>query len=126
MQPSLPPLNWLRAFEAVARHLSFTDAATELNMTQSAVSQQIKSLEGYLGRPLFHRRPRALELTETGITYLPVVRDAFRTLLRGTRAVTGNRFRRLSQLINIKDRRVLACFSSHRTMRSGDIQLGRF
>lgn len=58
-------------------------------MTQSAVSQQIKSLESHLGRPLFHRRPRALELTETGITYLPVVRDAFRTLLAGTRAVTG-------------------------------------
>ncbi len=59
-------------------------------MTQSAVSQQIKSLEGYLGRPLFHRRPRALELTESGITYLPVVRDAFRTLERGTRAITGD------------------------------------
>lgn len=89
MQSPLPPLGWLRTFEAAARHLSFTGAARDLNMTQSAVSQQIKSLEGYLGRPLFHRRPRALELTESGITYLPVVRDAFRTLLRGTRAVTG-------------------------------------
>lgn len=58
-------------------------------MTQSAVSQQIKSLEGYLGQPLFLRRPRALELTEAGITYLPVVREAFRTLVRGTQAVTG-------------------------------------
>ncbi len=90
MQQSLPPLGWLRAFEAAARHLSFTGAAHELNMTQSAVSQQIKSLEAYLGRPLFHRRPRALQLTESGITYLPVVRDAFRTLERGTRAITGN------------------------------------
>lgn len=89
MQTPLPPLGWLRTFEAAARHLSFTGAARDLNMTQSAVSQQIKSLEGYLGRPLFHRRPRALELTESGITYLPVVREAFRTLLRGTRAVTG-------------------------------------
>lgn len=89
MQNNLPPLGWLRAFEAAARHLSFTGAARDLNMTQSAVSQQIKSLEGYLGRPLFHRRPRVLELTETGITYLPVVRDAFRTLVQGTRAVTG-------------------------------------
>ncbi|MEM7091272.1 MAG: LysR substrate-binding domain-containing protein, partial [Pseudomonadota bacterium] len=60
-----------------------------LNMTQSAVSQQIKSLEGHLGQILFHRRPRALELTEAGMTYLPVVRDAFRTLMRGTRAITG-------------------------------------
>ncbi|WP_170596622.1 LysR substrate-binding domain-containing protein [Ruegeria arenilitoris] len=85
----LPPLGWLRTFEAAARHLSFTGAARDLNMTQSAVSQQIKSLEGYLGQPLFHRRPRALELTEAGITYLPVVREAFRTLVRGTQAVTG-------------------------------------
>ncbi len=89
MQKSLPPLGWLRTFEAAARHLSFTGAARDLNMTQSAVSQQIKSLEGYLGQPLFLRRPRALELTEAGITYLPVVRDAFRTLVRGTQAVTG-------------------------------------
>jgi LysR family glycine cleavage system transcriptional activator len=89
MQNGLPPLNWLRSFESAARHLSFTGAARDLNMTQSAVSQQIKSLESYLGSPLFYRRPKALELTETGITYLPVVRDAFRTLLRGTRAVTG-------------------------------------
>lgn len=89
MQQPLPPLGWLRTFEAAARHLSFTGAARDLNMTQSAVSQQIKSLEAYLGRPLFHRRHRALELTDTGITYLPVVREAFRTLMRGTRAVTG-------------------------------------
>ena len=82
---ALPPLNQLRAFEAAARHLSFTAAAGELNMTQSAVSQQIKSLEGYLGQPLFYRRPRALELTVTGLNYLPVVRDAFQTLSRGTR-----------------------------------------
>ncbi|MBE1281960.1 MAG: LysR family transcriptional regulator [Rhodobacteraceae bacterium] len=91
MQNSLPPLGWLRTFEAAARHLSFTGAARDLNMTQSAVSQQIKSLEGYLGRPLFHRRPRALELTGAGVTYLPVVREAFRTLRHGTRAVTGAR-----------------------------------
>ncbi|WP_164661399.1 LysR family transcriptional regulator [Tropicibacter sp. Alg240-R139] len=90
MQKPLPPLGWLRTFEAAARHLSFTGAARDLNMTQSAVSQQIKSLEGHLGRPLFHRRPRALELTETGITYLPVVREAFRTLVRGTQAVVGD------------------------------------
>lgn len=89
MQNPLPPLGWLRAFEAAARHLSFTGAARDLNMTQSAVSQQIKSLEAYLGRPLFHRRPRVVELTEAGITYLPVVRDAFRTLAQGTRAVSA-------------------------------------
>jgi len=91
MQNSLPPLGWLRTFEAAARHLSFTGAARDLNMTQSAVSQQIKSLEQHLGRPLFHRRPRALELTTTGTTYLPIVREAFRTLTHGTRAITGNK-----------------------------------
>ncbi len=90
MQNALPPLGWLRSFEAAARNLSFTGAARDLNMTQSAVSQQIKSLEAHLGQPLFHRHPRALELTETGITYLPVVRDAFRTLMTGTRAVMGD------------------------------------
>ncbi|WP_371931471.1 LysR substrate-binding domain-containing protein [Roseovarius sp. MMSF_3359] len=89
LRKPLPPLNWLRAFEAAARHLSFTAAAAELNMTQSAVSQQIKSLEGHMGRALFHRHPRALELTVTGASYLPIVRDAFRTLSRGTMAVTG-------------------------------------
>ena len=89
MRNSLPPLHWLRVFEAAARHMSFTGAARELNMTQSAVSQQIKSLESRLGRQLFHRRPRRLELTETGSSYLPIVRDAFRTLSHGTRSVTG-------------------------------------
>ena len=84
---ALPPLNHLRAFEAAARHLSFTTAAQELNMTQSAVSQQIKSLETYLGQPLFNRRPKGLELTAMGKNYLPTVRDAFQTLGRGTRMV---------------------------------------
>ncbi len=87
---ALPPLNWLRAFEASARHLSFTGAAHELNMTQSAVSQHIKNLEHFLGRALFIRRPRALLLTEDGFNYLPIVQDAFATLTAGTRALTGS------------------------------------
>ena len=94
----LPPLNWLRAFEASARNLSFTGAARDLNMTQSAVSQQIKSLEEFLGRPLFFRRVRSLELTQTGISYLPVVREAFRTLAHGTRALTRSE----SDVLNIQ------------------------
>ena len=49
---SLPPLTWLRAFEATARHLSFTRAASELNLTQSAVSQHVRSLESFLNRAL--------------------------------------------------------------------------
>lgn len=86
---SLPPLNWLRTFEVAARHLSFTDAAGELNMTQSAVSQQIKALEGHLGHRLFERRARALTLTALGRNYLPVVQEAFQTLRTGTGAVLG-------------------------------------
>ena len=82
----LPPLNWLRAFEAAARHLSFTQAAAELNVTQSAVSQHIRSLEAYLGRELFVRRTRALHLTESGANYLPTVREALELLASGTRA----------------------------------------
>ena len=85
----LPPLNWLRAFEASARHLSFTGAAQELNMTQSAVSQHIKNLEQFLGRALFVRRTRALQLTEAGFNYLPTVQEAFSTLSAGTRALIG-------------------------------------
>lgn len=88
-ESSLPPLNWLRAFEASARALSFTGAGAELGLTQSAISQQIKSLEGYLGRPLFHRRTRRLELTEAGRNYLPVVQEAFSTLATGTRSLLG-------------------------------------
>ncbi len=85
----LPPLNWLRAFEASARHLSFTAAAEELNLTQSAVSQHIRSLEQFLGMALFIRRTRALQLTEAGFNYLPTVREAFDVLAIGTRALTG-------------------------------------
>ncbi len=85
----LPPLNWLRAFEASARHLSFTRAAAELNLTQSAISQHVRSLESFLGRDLFLRRTRAIELTEAGANYLPVVREAFNMLASGTRAFKG-------------------------------------
>jgi len=85
----LPPLNWLRAFEAAARHLSFTQAAAELNVTQSAVSQHVRSLESFLGRELFIRRTRALYLTEAGANYLPTIREAFGILASGTRAFRG-------------------------------------
>ncbi len=85
----LPPLTWLRAFEATARHLSFTRAAAELNLTQSAVSQHVRSLESFLGRDLFVRKTRALELTEDGANYLPSLREAFALIARGTRAFTG-------------------------------------
>ena len=101
-QTGLPPLAWLRAFEAAARCLSFTGAARELNMTQSAVSQHVKNLETFLGRPLFIRRTRALELTEDGFNYLPTVQEAFATLAAGTRALAGrDRGRRLTIQSNL-------------------------
>src|SRR5690348_8946365 len=77
MTRPLPPLNALRAFEAAARHLSFTRAADELHVTQAAISHQIKSLEDRLGLPLFRRLPRRLLLTEEGQALLPELRDAF-------------------------------------------------
>ena len=98
----LPPLTWLRAFEAAARHLSFTQAASELNLTQSAVSQHVRSLETALGAALFVRRTRALQLTEAGANYLPVVQEAFAILAGGTRALSGgDRGQRLRVTCNL-------------------------
>ncbi|KQV58832.1 MULTISPECIES: LysR family transcriptional regulator [unclassified Caulobacter] len=71
------PLNALRAFEASARHLSFTRAAIELCVTQAAVSHQVKGLEARLGASLFRRLPRGLALTDEGLALLPSVRDSF-------------------------------------------------
>lgn len=71
------PLNALRAFEASARHLSFTRASIELCVTQAAVSHQVKSLEAQLNVTLFKRLPRGLMLTSEGESLLPVLRDAF-------------------------------------------------
>jgi LysR family glycine cleavage system transcriptional activator len=76
-------LNWLRTFAAVARHMSFHAAATELNMSQSAVSQQIRLLEHKVGRQLFVRGHRTIELTVTGRAYFGIVRDALRHIEHG-------------------------------------------
>jgi LysR family glycine cleavage system transcriptional activator len=84
MHRRLPPLNALRAFEAAARHGSFTRAAAELNVTQAAVSHQVKGLEERLGVTLFIRKPRHLELTEVGRAYLPDVTHAFDALAQAT------------------------------------------
>ena len=72
-----PPLQAIRVFEAVARHLSFTKAAAELGMTQAAASYQIKLLEERIGAPLFLRRPKQIELTEPGQRLAPAVSEAF-------------------------------------------------
>ena len=93
-QKTLPPLNWLRAFEVSARCLNFTHAADELFLTQGAVSQQIRQLESHLGVALFKRLPRGLGLTEEGQAYLPVVQDAITRLAVGTNEIFGQHKRR--------------------------------
>jgi LysR family glycine cleavage system transcriptional activator len=89
MNQELPPLAWLRAFEAAARQNSFTAAARELNMTQPAVSYQIRMLERRLGVALFERHARRVALTELGRAYLPSVRRAFATLSASTAGLFG-------------------------------------
>ena len=84
MTVHLPSLNGLRAFEASARLLSFTLAAAELNVTQAAISHQIKRLEEQLNVQLFVRQNRALVLTRAAQDYLPAVRAAFEDLRRAT------------------------------------------
>lgn len=85
----LPPLNWLRAFEAAARLMSFTHAGRELGVTQSAISQNVRLLEARLGQPLFVRKPHGLDLTEAGKAYLPAVRSGFERIGAGTLEVFG-------------------------------------
>ncbi|WP_217571015.1 LysR substrate-binding domain-containing protein [Mesorhizobium sp. GbtcB19] len=85
----LPPLQAIRVFEAVARHLSFTKAAQELGMTQAAASYQIKVLEERIGAPLFLRRPKQIELTEPGQRLAPAVSEAFAILGQAYAAARG-------------------------------------
>lgn len=93
MSNRLPPLTALRAFDAAARHMSFQQAATELNVTPAALSFQIKSLEQHFGGPLFVRHNRAVELTEAGRALAPGAREAFESLTvawRTARRVTDH------------------------------------
>ncbi len=87
----LPPLNALRAFEAAARHLSFTKAAEELHVTPGAISQQVKSLEEYVGTTLFKRLNRSLLLTEEAEACLPALRLGFDKLAEATEALTASK-----------------------------------
>ncbi len=77
MSRPLLPLNALRAFEASARHRSFTRAAQELCVTQAAISHQVKALEARLGVRLFHRAPRGLMLSDEGVALLPALTESF-------------------------------------------------
>jgi LysR family glycine cleavage system transcriptional activator len=98
MKRMLPPLNPLRMFEAAARHVSFTRAATELGVTQAAVSRQVAVLEGWLKVPLFERLHSELRLTEAGQRYLESVRTAFDVLDTSTRAARVDRSRKVLQI----------------------------
>lgn len=82
---SIPPLNALRAFEVAARLESLTRAAEELEVTQAAVSQQVKTLEEFLGTRLFARQGRRLSLTDAGRAYLPILTSAFDSVRDSTR-----------------------------------------
>lgn len=86
------PLNSLRAFEASARHLSFTRAGLELRVTQAAVSQQVKRLEDSLDAQLFRRLPRGLALTDEGQALLPAIESAFRRITETLERFRDERF----------------------------------
>lgn len=83
MPRPLPPLNALRAFESAGRHLSFTKAAAELNVTPAAISHQVKALEDLLEVALFQRLTRALRLTAAGQAALPLLSQGFDALAQG-------------------------------------------
>ncbi len=89
MLPRIPSLNWLRVFEAAARTESFSRAASQLNMSPAAISQQVKALETRLGTPLFHRHAHAVTLTEAGRAYLPSVQQSLLMLETATTGLFG-------------------------------------
>jgi len=94
----IPPLNALRAFEAVSRSLSFTKAAEELFVTQGAVSRQIANLEAWLGLKLFSRGRHSIELTTLGQTYFVAMRDIFDGIDRSTRQLMPRKEDRLLRI----------------------------
>jgi len=99
MHRRLPPLNSLKSFEAAGRLLSFTDAAKELNVTQAAISHQIKVIEEFLNVQLFERYPRRIVLTEQGKALLPEVTDSFDKLSLAIATVDKDRS---SNTVNVR------------------------
>ena len=94
----LPPLTELRAFEAVARRMSFKAAADELGVTATAISHQIRLLEQFCGQRLFRRRPRPITLTEAGLKLYPVINDGFS---RFAEAITATRQQATQQPLRV-------------------------
>ena len=99
MARRLPPLNSLKCFEAAGRLLSFTNAARELNVTQAAISHQIKVIEEFLGVALFERYPRRLALTEQGKQLLPEVTEAFDRVATSIAAIGQEQY---SNMISVR------------------------
>ncbi len=91
----LPPLNALRAFEAVARRLSFARAAEELHVTKAAVAQQVRALEKEIGAPLVERSGRGLALTEAGAAGAAGLTEGFAVLARAARVMREAKGRRI-------------------------------
>ncbi len=89
MSRQIPPLNALRAFEAGARYLNFTRAAEDLSVTQTAVSHQVRTLEGWFDKRLFVRKGKGLELTEAGAALYPVITQALDQISEVTTRVRG-------------------------------------
>jgi LysR family glycine cleavage system transcriptional activator len=91
MRRPMPPLNALKAFEATARHLSFTKAAAELHVTPAALSHQIRGLEDLLGLKLFFRRARAIELTDAARLIYPGIQTGFASLRQAVERLEPSR-----------------------------------
>lgn len=100
----LPHVTWLRAFEAAARHASFSAAADELGLTPAAVSQQVRLLEKHLGTTLFERLPRGVALTDIGQAYALPIRKSFAEMEVATRGLFGARRKRV-----VKVRASISC-----------------
>jgi LysR family transcriptional regulator of beta-lactamase len=98
LTPNSVSLNALRAFEASARHLSFTKAADELCVTQAAISHQVKALEERIGAALFRRTPKGLLLTDEGQALAPVLTESFERMLRSLEQFDGGRMREVLTL----------------------------
>ena len=101
MRSHLPPLNSLLAFEAAARHLSFTKAADELFVTHGAVSKQIKGLEIYLSVPLFIRQHKKLLLSDDGKHYLPKIFNALQAISQASDEIKSRNMRDQALAINV-------------------------
>lgn len=117
MLPRLPSLNGLRAFECAARHMSFTRAAEELNVTQTAISHQIRRLEDELGVRLFMRLKDGLALTEEGNAFLPGIRSAFLELRYSTEKLlesSNNSVLTISTLVSVASKWLLPRLPSFR------------